>query len=211
MQSTKKSFKKHVIQLVFAALTSLVHAQLPKTTLSLGAGLLGGNGKIMTESRGGLILKLSDQLVKTASVYQMPIHGTIMTHISPRFAIGLDVTTVAVKQEIVRDVGSLLTFDGRCSNFAGRVNYYFVQKTAFQFYGGGSVGLSLTKGNAVSKLASGQIFNLPDYKDNFLYANLVVGGRYFFMDNVGIYSELGMITLAGQGTITTQLGIVAGF
>jgi hypothetical protein len=60
-------------------------------------------------------------------------------------------------------------------------------------------------------LASGEIFNLPDYSDNYLYANLVVGGRYFFTDNVGIYSELGVITLSGQGTFTTQLGVVTGF
>jgi hypothetical protein len=131
MQSTKKLVKKYGILLVLSVLTNILHAQLPKTTLSLGAGLLGGNGKITTESRGGLILKLSNQLVKTASVYQVPIHGTLMTHISPRFAVGLDVTTVAVKQNIVRDVGSLLTFDGRCNNFAGRLNYYFVGRSAY--------------------------------------------------------------------------------
>jgi hypothetical protein len=130
MQSTKKSFKNHFILLVFIAMTTALQAQLPKTTLSLGAGLLGGNGKITTESRGGQILKLSNQLVKTNSIYQVPIHGTILTHINPRFAVGLDVTTVAVKQTIVRDM-NVLTFDGRCNNFAGRLNYYFVQKTAF--------------------------------------------------------------------------------
>jgi hypothetical protein len=210
MQSTKKSFKNHFILLVFIAMTTALQAQLPKTTLSLGAGLLGGNGKITTESRGGQILKLSNQLVKTNSIYQVPIHGTILTHINPRFAVGLDVTTVAVKQTIVRDM-NVLTFDGRCNNFAGRLNYYFVQKTAFQGYIGASAGLSKTSGKAISTFTSGQVINLDPYSDQFLYTNLVVGGRYFFTENVGLYSEIGFISVSGQGTFTTQLGVVAGF
>ncbi len=205
-----QSIKEHFFLLVFIATTTALQAQLPKTTLSIGAGLLGGNGKITTESRGGQILKLSNQLVKTSSVYQIPIHGTIMTHISPRFAVGLDIVTVAVKQTIVRDM-NVLTFDGRCNNFGGRLNYFFVQKTAFQGYIGVSLGFSKVSGKAISRFNSGQVINLDAYSDDFLYTNAVVGVRYFFTDNIGLYSELGFISLSGQGTNTMQLGVVAGF
>lgn len=82
----------------------------------------------------------------------------------------------------------------------GRVNFHFLTTEQFSPY----LGLSLGFRNFSFTYTDNVVPSLPSLPVGFVSGEIGIGGRYFFVPNVGLYAEIGISRTIFQGGLTVR-------
>jgi hypothetical protein len=168
--------KKIIVLTSFVCLTFFVQAQ--KGQFSISAG---------TTSNPMAQAYTSNQLtVKDASI---PIHAELGYYLTNKLQIGLSFNTSKATSEDKIDIYTL-TFDGKATSYMLRVNYFYINKEKFKL--GSGLALGVANVSAKAELTPNTIPIPVSLNENGFGIHLnLLDARYFFTENLGIYTTVG--------------------